>query len=85
MEIPLKDQKKAKWILGGSGIVLSALMLTQFSNAEEENNQPLLVQQEENMSDREKELVNLDWTNFEIVANTPQQTTIQSDRKTRRS
>lgn len=85
MEIPLKDQKKAKWILGSSGIVLSALMLTQFSNAEEDTNQKLVTEQQEKMSEREKELVNLDWTNFEIVTNTPQQKTIQSDRKTRRS
>lgn len=85
MEIRLKDQKKAKWILGGSGIVLSALLLTQFSNAEEANNQTLVTQQEENISEREKELIGLDWTNFEIVTTNSQQTPIKSDRKTRRS
>lgn len=81
----MKDQKKAKWILGGSGIVLSALLLTQFSNAEEANNQTLVTQQEENISEREKELIGLDWTNFEIVTTNSQQTPIKSDRKTRRS
>ena len=28
----MKDQKKAKWILGTSGVILSSLLLTQFNN-----------------------------------------------------
>ncbi len=38
------------------------------------------------MSDREKELVQLDWTNFEIVGvNQLQQNKIRTDRTTKRS
>lgn len=86
----MKDQKKAKWILGTSGIVLSALLLTQFTDASgagsSANELDFTNEQAENMSQREKELAQLDWTNFEIVGITQQpQTPIQSDRKTKRS
>lgn len=89
----MKDPKRAKWILGGSGIILSALMLSQFSqetptiasdiNTIEKNYTEQEVKQ---MTDREKELANLDWTNFKIVTNaTQQQTSEESDRTTKES
>lgn len=89
----MTDQKRAKWILGGSGVILSALMLSQFSpetptiaseiDAIEKNYTEQEVKQ---MSKREKELANLDWTNFEIVtAATQQQTSEESDRTTKES
>ncbi|RUL49015.1 hypothetical protein [Lysinibacillus antri] len=86
----MKDQKKAKWILGSSGVIFCALILSQFNDETEADNTDVAVpaftqQQEENMTEREKELVALDWTNFEIVTMNPQQTMVKSDRKTRRS
>ena len=85
----MKDQKKAKWILGTSGVILSSLLLTQFNNVPSVINIAdlnLTNEQSKKMSDREKELVQLDWTNFEIVGvNQLQQNKIRTDRTTKRS
>lgn len=85
----MKDQKKAKWILGTSGVILSSLLLTQFNNVPSDKNIAelnLTNEQSKKMSDREKELVQLDWTNFEIVGvNQLQQNKIHTDRTTKRS
>ncbi len=86
----MKDQKKAKWILGSSGVIISALMLSQFNNVTESDatdvdTSSFTQSETENMSQREQELMSLDWTNFEIVTMNPQQTIVQSDRKTRKS
>lgn len=85
----MKDQKKAKWILGTSGVILSSLLLTQFNNVPSDKNIAklnLTNEQSKKMSDREKELVQLDWTNFEIVGvNQLQQNKIRTDRTTKRS
>lgn len=85
----MKDQKKAKWILGTSGVILSSLLLTQFNNVPSDKNIAelnLTNEQSKKMSDREKELVQLDWTNFEIVGvNQLQQNKTRTDRTTKRS
>lgn len=86
----MKDQKKAKWILGTSGVILSSLLLTQFNNVPSDINMAdlnLTNEQSKKMSDREKELVQLDWTNFEIVGvnQLQQQNKIRTDRTTKRS
>lgn len=86
----MKDQKKAKWILGTSGVILSSLLLTQFNNVPSDKNIAdlnLTNEQSKKMSDREKELVQLDWTNFEIVGvnQLQQQNKIRTDRTTKRS
>lgn len=85
----MKDQKKAKWILGTSGVILSSLLLTQSNNVPSDINIAdlnLTNEQSKKMSDREKELVQLDWTNFEIVGvNQLQQNKIRTDRTTKRS
>lgn len=85
----MKDQKKAKWIIGTSGVILSSLLLTQFNNVPSDINIAdlnLTNEQSKKMSDREKELVQLDWTNFEIVGvNQLQQNKIRTDRTTKRS
>jgi len=85
----MKDQKKAKWILGTSGVILSSLLITQFNNVPSDINIAdlnLTNEQSKKMSDREKELVQLDWTNFEIVGvNQLQQNKIRTDRTTKRS
>lgn len=84
----MKDPKKAKWLLGASGALLSAVLLTQINNstqAETQNSNMLHLTkaEEENMSEKEKELTQLDWTNFEVsIVN---QTPIKSDRKTKRT
>lgn len=85
----MNDKKKAKWILGTSGIVVCALVLSQLND----NNSsvsaiedPLLLNEQiENISNREKELLNLDWTNFEIISLNQQRQSMQSDRRTKRS
>ncbi|MBK3497403.1 hypothetical protein JFL43_21835 [Viridibacillus sp. YIM B01967] len=81
----MKDQKKAKWVLGTSGVVLSALLLTQMNDGSqsETNNNQLTAAQEKQMSKKERELVKLDWTNFEIES--VEKKPVHSDRKTRRS
>lgn len=85
----MKDQKKAKWIIGTSGVILSSLLLTQFNNVPSDINIAdlnLTNEQSKKISDREKELVQLDWTNFEIVGvNQLQQNKIRTDRTTKRS
>lgn len=85
----MKDQKKAKWILGTSGVILSSLLLTQFNHVPSDTNIAdlnLTNEQSKKMSDRERELVQLDWTNFEIVGvNQLQQNKIRTDRTTKRS
>lgn len=84
----MKDSKKAKWIIGASGFMLSAVLLTQINSADQTeatslNNFQLTKQQEKELTAREKELIQLDWTNFEFeVANQPM---TKSDRKTKRT
>ncbi|EFI70253.1 hypothetical protein JIN86_00675 [Lysinibacillus sp. HST-98] len=86
----MKDQKKAKWILGTSGVILSSLLLTQFNHVPSDTNIAdlnLTNEQSKKMSDRERELVQLDWTNFEIVGvnQLQQPNKIRTDRTTKRS
>ncbi len=81
----MKPKKKAKWIIGTTGAAFSAFVLTQIDNPEAAKDpiQPDIVINE-SMSDREKELLALDWTNYEI---TPDQSyeKKRSDRTTRRT
>lgn len=84
----MKDQKKAKWVLGTSGVVLSALLLTQMKDitqteANDTTSYNFTTEQENQMTKKEKEFIKLDWTNFEIEA--VEQSLVHSDRKTRRS
>ena len=64
----MKADKKAKWIIGAAGVTFSAFLLTQIDTLGkgEDPIQPGIVM-DESMSDREKELLSLDWTNFEIT------------------
>ncbi|MEB2281690.1 MULTISPECIES: hypothetical protein [Lysinibacillus] len=80
----MKDPKKAKWVLGASGILLSAAILTQINSpTEAETRRTNNVQEvdQKNMTKKEKELVQLDWTNFEITS----QPAVKSERKTKRT
>ncbi|WP_332647590.1 hypothetical protein [Lysinibacillus sp. 54212] len=84
----MKDQKKAKWLLGTSGVLLSAVILAQMNDEVESKGvteQNLFNEPTEEMSQREKELVRLDWTNFEIIGINKPQEEIRTDRKTKRS
>ncbi|AHN22200.1 hypothetical protein FCT18_08995 [Lysinibacillus sphaericus] len=79
----MKDPKKAKWLLGASGVLISAALLSQFndtSQAETTDAQFSKIE-EKAMTKKEKELVQLDWTNFEIT----KQTAVKSERKTKRT
>lgn len=80
----MKDPKKAKWVLGASGILLSAALLTQINSptqAETSRSSNIQNLDQENMTEREQELVQLDWTNFEITS----QAAVKSERKTKRT
>jgi len=81
----MKDPKKAKWVLGASGILLSAAILTQINSpAEAENtrtNNNIQEVDQDKMAKKEKELVQLDWTNFEVTS----QPAVKSERKTKRT
>jgi len=80
----MKDPKKAKWVLGASGMLLSAALLTQINSptqAETSRSNNIQNLDQENMTEREQELVQLDWTNFEITS----QAAVKSERKTKRT
>ncbi len=78
----MKDPKKAKWLLGASGVLISAALLSQFNDTSQaETTDAQFSKIEESMTKKEKELVQLDWTNFEIT----KQTAVKSERKTKRT
>lgn len=91
----MNDQKKAKWLLGTSGVILSAILLTQLetssNDATDSTTAPSLKEfskeQQQEMGNREQELVQLDWANFEVQQVQPTQTQIpyQPDRRSQRS
>lgn len=76
----MKPSKKAKWIIGAAGVSFSAFVLSQIGDTGTKMDpiQPEIVI-DDTMSQREKELLALDWTT--IVAGPVQ----KSDRTTRRS
>ncbi|MDQ0215759.1 hypothetical protein J2S13_002179 [Oikeobacillus pervagus] len=78
----MKPSKKAKWIIGAATVSFSALVLTQMGNDEEIKDpiQPEIMI-DDSLSEKEKELLSLDWVNFEPVS----EQQYQSDRTTRRS
>ena len=94
----MKDPKKAKWLIGTSGVLLSAVLFSQLETGDQTNaaatnstsgatlNEQFSKKQQQQMTAREKELVQLDWTNFDVqpvqqVAPLP----IQPDRRSQRS
>ncbi|MFJ8262517.1 hypothetical protein ACIQ4I_11225 [Rummeliibacillus sp. NPDC094406] len=82
----MNDTKKAKWLIGSSAVLLSAGLLTQLNvkgtteDNTTSNNQQVIIDQSK-VSKKEKELLQLDWTNFEIT----KVPTVKQDRQTRRS
>ncbi|MGY3189829.1 hypothetical protein [Lysinibacillus sp. TE18511] len=80
----MKEPKKAKWVLGASGILLAAAILTQINSSTQAETTRTNNSQDVNqhkMTKREKELVQLDWTNFEMTS----QPAVKSERKTKRT
>ncbi|MBA4537361.1 hypothetical protein H1Z61_09450 [Bacillus aquiflavi] len=76
----MKHSKKARWIIGLSGVAFSAFILSQIEYEAADNNSTEQIKDQE-VSKKEKELAALDWGNFTI-----NETQIrQSDRKTKRS
>lgn len=95
----MKDPKKAKWLVGSSAVLLSGLLLTQMNGtgALNTNNNATTIQQtavnQPNSTNTEKELLQLDWTNFQITKEPSEQYSTQpsyrvdqgTDRMTQRS
>ncbi|HJH11637.1 MAG TPA: hypothetical protein K8V30_08165 [Metalysinibacillus jejuensis] len=69
----MKLSKKIKWVAGLTGIAVSALVANEIQSAAE----PV----DASLSEREQEILQLDWTNFEVTINDAKPT----DRETRRT
>lgn len=81
----MKIRTKAKWIVGLSGVAVSAFVIGQLDGATPESSSSDNTGTEitSTMSERERELVQLDWSNFTVqVANEGNE---RSDRTTRRT
>lgn len=78
----MKTNTKAKWVVGVSGVAFSAFIIGQLDTSVANNN-GLAVEITENMSEREKELLSLDWSDFSIQ--TSNEGMRDSDRTSRKS
>lgn len=87
----MKKSTKSKWVVGIAGTAFSAFVLSQIGAAEvnvgTNNADSLKVDSKvyEAMTDKEKELVKLDWTDFEISDVNQESGASYGDRQTRRS
>ena len=89
----MKANNKAKWIVGITGAAFSAFVIGQLNtdpNVEgATNTTAMAIEINDSMSEREKELVGLDWSDFSLQdnsqVNTNNQRTDTSDRTTRRT
>lgn len=70
----MKAGTKAKWIVGITGAAFSAFVLGQLddnpSQKENTNSFGMLTEVNDAMSEKEKELVQLDWSDFTLQENT---------------
>ena len=84
----MKANNKAKWMVGITGAAFSAFVIGQLNNnpnpADKINTIATEVEINDSMSEREKELVQLDWSNFSVQTN-DYQGADKSDRSTRRT
>lgn len=78
----MKMNTKAKWIVGITGAAFSAFVLSALDNPAPADQSTLSAEVNDNMSEREKELVQLDWSDF---SPTSFGGSSQNDRTTRRS
>ena len=86
----MKANNKAKWIVGITGAAFSAFVIGQLNtdpNAESTTNPTtaMAVEISDSMSEREKELVGLDWSDFSPQVSNNNQRTNENDRTTRRT
>lgn len=88
----LKNTTKSKWIVGVAGTAFTAFVLSQLGGGGEAkidsvNTNSLKIDSKvyASMDNREKELVELDWSDFTISEVNPGMGAGQSDRNTRRS
>lgn len=85
----MKANNKAKWIVGITGAAFSAFVIGQLNSdpATEgtTNTTAMAMEVNESMSEREKELVELDWSDFSPQATNNYQRTDENDRTTRRT
>lgn len=71
----MKVGTKAKWIVGITGTAFSAFVLGQLDDTPVQKNNTnadtigLITEVNDSMSEREKELVQLDWSNFTLQQN----------------
>lgn len=68
----MKISKKIKWGTGLTGVALSALMINEIQDAT-----PI----DATLSEREQEILQLDWTNFEVTIDDEK----PAERQTRRT
>ncbi|MBB6443646.1 hypothetical protein [Bacillus benzoevorans] len=85
----MNGKTKAKWVVGVTGTIFSAFVLTQFAAGGTDANSSkdqLDTVQAANMSEEEKKLTQLDWSNFTTSSISYSESNMQqSDRQTRRS
>lgn len=84
----MKANNKAKWMVGITGAAFSAFVIGQLNNnpnpADKTNTIATEVEINDSMSEQEKKLVQLDWSNFSVQT-TDYQGADKSDRSTRRT
>lgn len=81
------NANKSKWIIGLTGTAFSAFVISQVG-ANQQEQTPTASQDKismQSMSLEEKELYQLDWTNYSINLNETIRGGVQSDRQTKRS
>lgn len=85
-EMMLKHSKKAKWIVGLSGVAFSSFILGQLdTNNEEENTFDMKQSTDQVISEEEDALLALDWDNFVFEESGYVPKEGGSERKTKRS
>ena len=83
----MKPNTKAKWIVGITGAAFSAFVIGQLNDSASTdalNARTMDVEINNTMSEREKELVQLDWSDF-AVQDYPNQGASKNDGTTRRT
>ncbi|HJV17612.1 MAG TPA: hypothetical protein VJ546_09570 [Bacillales bacterium] len=82
----MAKSNKSKWILGVTGTALSAFVISQIVDNQKA---PLIPNVQTKITDtmtkQEKELVQLDWSNYSINGMEVSKGAMQSDRRTQRS
>ena len=80
----MKTSVKAKWIIGISGTAFSAFVLGRVIDAEKNSSDTPKIEINSSMSEKELELIKLDWSNFSVQVNEPERSQ-NSNRTSRRT